>query len=187
MKTITGLLLIGICCFMTLARAADDMKLAAADNGFGFQLLREVAAETPGQNVFISPYSAATALQMVTGGAAGKTRTEMDGVLGTAGLSNEAVGQANHEIAASLNTGNTNVILTTANAVWYQSDFAVNTNFVAKTREAFGATFDPLDFKNPNSVGIINQWASDQTHGRIDHIADGLDPIYTRLFLANAV
>lgn len=170
-----------------ISAGANESKLAGADNGFAFKLLREVSAAEPGKNAFISPYSAATALQMVAGGAVGQTKTEMDGLLGTAGLSNEAVGQANHEIAASLNTGNTNVILTTVNAVWYQRDFAVDTNFVIRTKAAFGATFDPLDFKNPNSVGIINQWASDQTHGRIDHLADGLDPESTRLFLANAV
>ena len=189
MKTNFYLPILMVCVILIgpLAATADEWKLAAADNGFAFQLLREVSAAKPAQNVFISAYSAATALQMVAGGAAGKTKAEMNTVLGTSGMSTETMGQANHEIAVSLNAGNTNVILTTANAVWYQRDFAVDTNFVIKTSEAFGATFEPLDFKNPHSVDVINHWASDQTHGRIDHIADGLDPIYTRLFIANAV
>src|ERR1700744_2855928 len=101
MKTVTGFVLICFLNFMTLARAAEDMKLAEADNNFAFRLLREVAAQRPAQNIFISPYSAATALQMVAGGAVGLTKTEMEEVLGTTGVSNEAVGKENQGIAAS--------------------------------------------------------------------------------------
>ena len=46
----------------------------------------------------------------------------------------------------------------------------------------------PLNFADPHSVDIINAWANEKTHGKISRIADGMiDPIYTRLFLANAV
>jgi serpin B len=46
-----------------------------------------------------------------------------------------------------------------------------------------------LDFGNaPSAEAEINQWASDQTHGRITGIANGMiDPIYTDLVLANAI
>jgi serpin B len=40
----------------------------------------------------------------------------------------------------------------------------------------------------PAAEKEINQWASDQTHGRITGIADGMiDPAYTDLVLANAI
>ncbi len=41
---------------------------------------------------------------------------------------------------------------------------------------------------SPAAEAEINQWASDQTHGRITGIANGLiDPVYTDLVLANAI
>src|ERR1019366_10262168 len=100
--------------------SAADQQLAAANSGFAFKLLQQLAQDQPVANIFISAYSASTVLQMVGTGAAGLTRTEMQQVLGTTGLTADAVGAANKNIAQSLNSGNTNVILTTANAIWYR-------------------------------------------------------------------
>ena len=170
------------------ASLADQQALAAANNGFAFKLLKQLAKEQPVANIFISPYSASTVLQMVGSGAAGQTKTEMQSVLGTTGLSSDAVNAANKEIAQSLNSGNTNIILTTANAIWYRQGAPVKPEFIARNQKFFGSTVAPLNFADPHSVDIINAWANEKTHGKISRIADGMiDPIYTRLFLANAV
>jgi serpin B len=167
---------------------ANDAKLAAADNGFGFKLLTQLVKEQPTQNIFISPYSAATVLQMVANGAAGQTKVEMQQVLGTGNLPDAKVNAANKEVAQLLNDSNTNVILNTADAIWYRSGVSVNPDFLAVNREFFDATVEPLDFSDPAAVDVINNWASEKTHGRISHLADGMiDPEYARLFLANAV
>src|ERR1039457_6213014 len=102
------------------ASPADEQKLAAANNGFACKLLKQLAKDQPVADIFISPYSASTVLQMVGNGAAGRTKVEMQQVLETTGLSSDAVNAANKDIAQSLNSGNTNVILTTANAIWYR-------------------------------------------------------------------
>jgi serine protease inhibitor len=170
------------------AAQADYAPLAAADNNFAFKLLKQLVKEEPSENIFISPYSASTVLQMGANGAVGQTKTEMQQMLGTENLSTADVNTANKNIAQALNDGNTNVILTTANAIWYRQGFSVQPDFLACNRDYFDATVDPLDFADPHAVAIINHWASEKTHGRIDHIADGMiDPNNTRLFLANAV
>jgi len=170
------------------ASLADQQKLAAANNCFAFKLLKQLAKDQPVANIFISPYSASTVLQMVGNGAAGQTKTEMQQVLETTGLSSDAVSTANKEIAQSLNSGNTNIILTTANAIWYRQDAHVKPEFIARNQQFFGATVDGLNFQDPHSVDIINAWASDKTHGKISRIADGMiNPKYTQLLLANAV
>lgn len=170
------------------ASLADQQKFAAANNGFAFKLLKQLAKEQPAANIFISPYSASTVLQMVGNGAAGRTRTEMQQVLGTTGLPPAVVNRANKDIAQSLNNGNTNVILTTANAIWYREGAPVKPEFIACNQQFFGATVAGLNFQDPHSVDIINAWANEKTHGKISRIADGMiDPVWTRLFLANAV
>lgn len=175
----------------TVASPADDQKLAAANNSFAFKLLRQITSDAPTQNIFISPYSASTALQMVANGAAGPTATEMQKILGTdpadTGLSAAALNQANKEIAQSLHNGNTDVILEIANAIWYQSGAVIQPDFMACNQEYFGATVAPLDFGDARSADIINHWARDNTHGRIPHIVDSADLQSCRLFLANAV
>jgi serine protease inhibitor len=191
MKTKMSLIAV-LVSFIGLHQAAasltDQEALSAANNGFAFKLLKQLAKDQPVANIFISPYSASTVLQMVGSGATGQTKTEMQQVLGTTGLSSDAVSTANKEIAQSLNSGNTNITLTTANAIWYQQGAPMKPEFIARNQKFFGSTVAPLNFADPHSVDIINAWANEKTHGKISRIADGMiDPIYTRLFLANAV
>src|SRR5262245_61753497 len=47
------------------AFAANAQKLSSGNNAFAFSLAKALANEKPGENIFISPYSISTALQMV--------------------------------------------------------------------------------------------------------------------------
>jgi serine protease inhibitor len=167
--------------------AADQEKLASANNGFAFQLLKQLAKDQPGTNIFISPYSVSAVLQMVGNGAGGQTKVELQQVLGTTGLPQDALNAANQDFAKAMNSGNTNVLLTTANAIWYRKEIPVKPEFIACNQQFFGATVEALDFKDPHSIDIMNTWASDKTHGRITHIADGMMQPASSLFLANAI
>lgn len=169
------------------ASPADQQKLASANNGFAFKLLKQLAKDQPGKNIFISPYSASTVLQMVGNGAGGQTRAEMQQVLGTTGLPSDALNGANKDFDKLLNSRDTNVVLTTANAMWYRKGTPVKPEFIACNQQFFGATVDALDFNDPRSIGIMNAWASEKTHGKINGIADGMVNPMTELFLANAV
>jgi serpin B len=173
--------------FFAPSEGPDNQTLATADLNFSFKLLKELSKEQPGTNIFISPFSASSVLQMVSGGARGQTQSEMQHVLGTAGLSADTLNRANKDFADSLNGRGTNIILTTANAVWYRKGIAVKPEFIKCNQQFFGATVDGLDFADPRSTGIINAWASEKTHGRINGIADGLINPPTELFVANAV
>jgi hypothetical protein len=88
-----------------------------------------------------------------------------------------------------LNSKDTNIILTTANALWYRQSAHIKPDFLETNQNFFSSTIKPLDFGNvPVAEAEINQWASDQTHGRITGIANGMiDPLYTDLVLANAI
>ena len=79
---------------LSSASSADEQKLAAANNGFAFNFLKELAKEQPAANIFISPYSAATVLQMVANGAAGLTKTEMQQVLATQNMPGNSMSAA---------------------------------------------------------------------------------------------
>ena len=169
------------------ASPADQQKLASANIGFAFKLLRQLAKDQPGTNIFISPYSASAVLQMACNGARGQTKTEMQQVLGTTGMAAESLNAAKKDCDRSINSQGTNVVLTAANAIWYRKGTPVKPAFISCNQQFFGATVGALDFDDPGSVGIMNAWASDKTHGRINGIADGLINRLTELVLANAV
>ena len=186
-----GFVIASLLCLLSFglpaASPTDQQNFASANIGFAFKLLRQLAKDQPGQNIFISPYSASTVLQMACNGAGGQTKTEMQQVLGTTGLTAEALNAANKECGQSLNSLGTNVVLSAANAIWYRKGTPVKPVFISCNQQYFGATVDALDFDNPRSTGIINAWASKKTHGRINGIADGLITPLTELVLANAV
>jgi len=169
------------------ASPADSQKAASAEVGFAFNLLKEFVKEQPAANIFISPYSAATVLQMAANGAVGQTKLEMQQALGTTSLAPEALNEAYSNFGKSLNARDTNVILTTANAIWYQKGIVVKPGFISCNQQFFGATVDPLDFNDGRSTDVINAWASEKTRGKINRVGDGLINPLMRLVLANAV
>jgi len=172
----------------SLAADSDLSQLAAANNTFAFKLLKQLTDENKTSNIFISPYSAATALQMAANGAAGKTRMEMLTALETAGLSPAALNEASQAAAAALSSTDTNLILTTANALWYRQGSQIKPAYLDANQKYFSSTIKALDFGNaPAAEAEINKWASDQTYGRIDGIANGMITPYTDLILANAI
>jgi serine protease inhibitor len=169
-------------------RADGAPSIVVSDAAFSFNLLRQLAQDRPGTNISISPYSAATVLQMVGNGAVGRTQAEMQQVLGTSGLSSANVNAAHKSVASALTSANGQVVLEKADAIWYQSGIKIRPEFLAVNQEFYDATVDALDFSDPHAAQVINDWARDKTHGKITHIADGMiDPGSARLFLADAV
>src|SRR5579872_370875 len=83
--------------------AADQEKIVAANNAFGFDLMDQVAKAEPDANVFISPYSVSSALQMTAAGAAGETKTEMQRVLKTDSLPDGPLNAAIRDLNQQLN------------------------------------------------------------------------------------
>jgi serpin B len=166
--------------------SADQARLAAANTGFAFDLLKQIAGEQPNANVFISPFSVSSVLQMVAYGAAGDTKAEMQRVLKTAGLPAEALNAACKGLDQSLNS-QTNVILNLANAIWFQEGIRLKPGFVATNGRFFQAELAPVDFRKPESAKIINNWADHSTHGKIKDVVQWpFDPL-TRVILANAI
>lgn len=164
-------------------------QLATANNTFAFRLVRQLCADAPRANLFVSPYSAATALQMAASGAAGQTKQEMEEVLATAGISSAALSEASQTITSLLNAPDKSVTLATANALWYRQGPEIRPDFLVANQRNYQSTIRPLNFSDqPGAEAAINQWASEQTHGRITQIANGMvDPVNTDLVLANAV
>lgn len=186
-KRITLCVLLGCLTWRGAAESLDQVQqLAAANSGFAFDLLKQIAGQQPGQNVFVSPFSVSTVLQMVANGAAGDTKTEMERVLKTAGLPPDLLNPACRELNRSLRA-QTNVILDLANAIWFQDGIRLKPGFVATNGWFFDAKLAPVDFRKPESAKSINDWASRSTQGKIQNVVQWpFDPL-TKVILANAI
>lgn len=179
--------LVGALSLPSLARpGGDQTNLTAANTAFGFDLFRQVFQGQDSTNIFISPFSVSTVLQMIDNGAAGMTRQEMEHTLHTDVLSAGSVNPANNSLRRSLDS-QTNVVLELANAIWYDRGITLKPAFVAVNREFFDAELGSVDFASPQSSRTINDWAAEKTHGKITDIVQWPFQAATRLVLANAI
>lgn len=166
--------------------SAAEEQVVQASNHFAFGLLREASARDTSSNVFLSPLSATMALGMAMNGARGGTFDEMRATLGFEGLSQDEINASYRDLTELILGLDDRVDMRIANALWARQEFPLHPGFVATTRDFFGAEARELDFAAPASLGIVNDWVSRSTNGRIPTILDRLDQDVV-LYLMNAI
>lgn len=161
-------------------------KLVAANTAFAFDLMNRIVQAQPEANIFISPYSVSSALQMTAVGAAGQTKSEMQQVLKTAELSPEDLNGASQSLDRQF-AARKEVVLNLANGLWVQAGFQLQPAFVNTNRKFYGAELGSVNFGDPQSAKTINDWAGRETKGKIQKVVHFPFPPLTRLVLANAI
>lgn len=140
-------------------------------------------------NLFISPVSLSQGLGLAFIGARGGTRDEIGRVLGWEPASNvPALTKAYN--AQLTDTGDADIALSVANALWLGKGFLIRSAYVGEARAAFEAVPETVDYaRDPNGAAErINGWVSRETKGRIAEIvsASGFDAT-TAAVLTNAL
>jgi len=175
---------------MTLAAgagpSAEADKLVTANTAFAFNLLQQVSQAQPNANVFLSPFSVSCALQMTANGAAGATRAEMEQTLGTTGGDRTALNAAYLSLNQDLES-RSGVTLNLANGIWYRKGAQFKPAFGEMNRKYFNAEIAGVDFLDPHTAAVINDWADQKTRGKVKAVVQYPFPDQTRLVLANAV
>lgn len=162
-------------------------KLARSSNAFGFDLYQRLR-QKPG-NLVISPASITTALTMTWGGARNETAAQMKQVLHLEGTADEVM-TTSGQLARSLQDPSRPIVFRIANQLFGQKSYTLVPAFVEKTKAAFGAPVELLDFKgSPERARVhINEWVEGKTEKRIkDLIPPGGVIPDTRLVLVNAI
>ena len=160
---------------------------AAADNAFGFGLLRAVQKDHPHANVVLSPVSAGLDLAMALNGATGETAAQMQKTLALEGVDLAAINSANSDLIKILRTPATDVTLSVANAIYADQHRApLRDAFVSEVKKWYDSEVANLDFRSAQAPGVINGWADKETHGKIPKIVDSIDPNEVTMLL-NAI
>jgi serpin B len=169
---------------------AGKASVVEGINAFALDLHKRLALGGNG-NLFFSPFSIESALAMTYAGARENTESQMATALHYNLLQADlhpAFGAFIADMkAAGARDGYT---LSTANAVWGQSDYHFLEDFRTILENSYGAPLKPVDFGiDPDAARVsINTWVSDQTAQRInDLLPDGSIDNATRMVLANAI
>jgi len=163
-----------------------EQTLAEGGNMFGFKLFNALCVEDPNSNVFISPLSVSTAFGMVLNGAKGETRDEMAATLEIAGLTDDEINRNYETLTELLATIDSDVTFEISNSVWPNKHFEVKQDFLDKLIKHYDAEVQVLDFTDPSSPAVINNWVNDKTHGKIPSIIDKIPPEMV-MYLINAI
>jgi serpin B len=170
------------------APSAAELAVAQANNTFALNLLKQLPPDSSG-NVFFSPYSADTAMEMALQGAKGETATQIIQALDlpSTDLAQAGIQALNQLFQANASTAG--YTLSTANRLWVNENFPLLESFITGSQNTFGAAPQNVDFSNPQAAAAtINAWVSAQTDGKITNLIspDDLSAL-TSLVITNAV
>ena len=168
------------------AQKAVNLQLVRANTRFGLKLFQQLQAQTPEENIFVSPSSVSLVLAMLYNGASGSTQTAMAQALQLNGLDVTELNQANRDLRDGLASADPEVTLSIANSLWAREGVDFEANFLQSNQQFYQAQMSVLDFANPAAANQINGWVQENTQGKIAQIVDRLQPADV-MYLINAI
>src|SRR5262245_12540442 len=173
-----------------MSQSSGDVRPVVNGNTkFACELYQKLAAADG--NLFFSPYSISAALAMTYGGARGNTAKEMAATLHFDGPQppfHDAFGELKRKLQGA--DKKRKYQLHIANRLWGQKDFGFVPEFVASSRQHYGAGLEEVDFiqATEHARQAINAWVEKQTQDKIkDLLKPGILNNLTRLVLTNAI
>jgi serpin B len=161
-----------------------QQKFARSHATFALNVYRRLAIDKPEGNFVFSPISLQLSLGILVVGARGSGENRLARVMAPGAKPEhiyEVMQSWQEQLLRSMNTptlpGSERVgVLRFANSLWLDETMLPNSAFVDKSRQYFslGVFRVPLHSATSTALGVLNQWASDQTDGRIVQMVKSL-------------
>ena len=163
-----------------------EQKIVSSSEIFGFKLFKKINSFQKDTNIFISPLSISMALGMTLNGANGATYDSIKTLLELNGLTETEINQSYQSLISRLVSLDPEVTFTKANSIWYLNTMTFEKEFINTNKAYFNAEVTGLDFSNPSSVDIINNWINQNTNGKINEILESI-PRGAVMYLIDAI
>ncbi|MCL2388428.1 MAG: hypothetical protein FWC89_12915 [Defluviitaleaceae bacterium] len=179
----------------TIARDENNFAVERGANDFAFALGSALLEDVGTDNFIVSPYSVWLPLAALINAAHEDYRPALIEILAAEGLDVATINQATSRMLFDLTNERSRLAagedwygspLQIANAVLVNNRYTINTEFAQTFADYFRGEAIAMDFASPNAVVAINQWASDNTNGRITNVLEEIDP-NTAVAIANAI
>lgn len=157
----------------SLELSEEEIPMVSISNDFACSFFQKMSEQEKEQkNFFISPLSAQFNLGMVANGASGKTLQEIESALSAYRSKLQSINSYFLKLMNNLPQLDSTTIFQSANSIWIHDKSLVKAAFQQVNRKYFLAEIQNLNFSDPKSTDIINQWTKEQTQGRISKILD---------------
>lgn len=155
-------------------------------NRLGINALKLVNQdEAGGGNLILSPISLATALSVLSNGAAGATLEQINGIVNSRGLSQNEHNNRYRDLISSFYNRKDMVILP-ANSLWIKRNYPFKESFAELAKAWYDADVFSLNDKASSAVNEVNRWVSDRTKGLITDPLSEIHPL-TVMLLVNTL
>uniref|UniRef100_A0A6I8T1N9 Serine (or cysteine) proteinase inhibitor, clade A, member 3K n=1 Tax=Xenopus tropicalis TaxID=8364 RepID=A0A6I8T1N9_XENTR len=154
------------------------LKIAPYNANFGFSLYRQIAADHPTENIFISPVSISTVFAMLSLGARSNTLNQIiEGLkFNRSELTEEEMHKGFQHLLHMLNDPNSKVQLNSGNALFIDKDLQLIQKFVEDSKQFYEAETFSTDFHNTEeATKQINTYAENKTKGKITDLISSVD------------
>lgn len=156
-----------------------DRSFSAVVSDFSVNMLKDTY---DGKNYISSPLSLMIALGMLTNGAEGETKAEIEELLGI--KETELAKYISAYIDSLDVTEKSKVVL--ADSLWMREGKNVREDFIMHNVNFYRAELYTADFTKKSTVDDVNAWISDKTDGMIKDMLKKLDPD-TAMLLINTI
>ncbi len=146
-----------------------ERQLIASNNDFAFNLFRKARGE---ESKVLSPLSITYALGMLNNGAAGQTQQEINQTLGFGEAGADAINAFCQKMLKEAETLDAKTKSFIANTIFVNEGlgYHLQDGFIQKANDYYSAQPQNRDFKDGETMDVINQWASDHTMGMIPEV-----------------
>ena len=149
--------------------STEEQQLVQQNNDFAFRLFRK---SRTAESQLLSPLSITYALGMLSNGAQGQTRKEINEVLGFGDAGTDAINRFCGRMLKESAGLDKETKVSIANTVYVNKAAGVHLKrpFVEQAAAHYDATPEERDFYDGKTLDVINQWGSDHTEGMIDQV-----------------
>lgn len=162
-------------------------EIVERGNDFALRLFKEFNALEWGRSFCISPLSISALLTALANGADGETYRQITGAL--LGRNDYDIKELNDCYAAlvpALLSVDRATKITMANALFLNKGFKPYDSFLNSLNDYYDAEVRTLDFYDPKTLDIINDWCASHTGNLIPAILKEVDPLAV-LYMMNAL
>ena len=157
-----------------------DAYFKTSYNDFSLKLLNLLQSNAPNDNACISPLSIAAAFGMITNGAKGETKAQLESVLG------DGAQNLNEYFASFIKETAATETVHIANSVWSKkNEISVKNSFLDIVKNYYQADYYVADF-NEQTLNDVNNWIYNNTRGGIEKALNEISP-ETVVYLINAL
>ena len=190
------LALIGACCLLAVALAAEVKKPAAAaapgtaeklspkaatlaerSAGLAFSLYQAMAKDQAVENILLSPVVVASSLGLVSLGGKAATASQAKAVLSAEQLRDEEVHAGLGELLRALsNSTARNVTWKLGSRLYGPSSVSFAEDFVRSSKQHYNCEHSKINFRDKRSaLQSINEWAAQTTDGKLPEVTKDVE------------